>query len=102
VPQFKYLGTTVINTNFIQEEIERRLISGNTSVQKLFSSSLLSKNVKIRIFETLILHLVLYGCDILNLILREERRYWVFGMESDEVTGGWKELSNEELHNLRF
>jgi hypothetical protein len=114
VSQFKYLGTTVINTNFIQEEIKRRLISDNTyyhSVQNLFSSSLLSKNVKIRIYETLILPFILYGCEILSLILREERRYWVFenraleimsGLESDEVTGGWRELPNEELHNLHF
>jgi hypothetical protein len=52
VSQFKYLGTTVTNQNLIQEEIKRRLNSGNTcyhSVQNLLSSRLLSKNVKVRI-----------------------------------------------------
>jgi hypothetical protein len=52
VSQFKYLGTTVTNQNFIQEEIKRRLNSGNAcyhSVQNLLSSRLLSKNLKIRI-----------------------------------------------------
>jgi hypothetical protein len=53
--QFKYLGTTVTNQNFIQEEIKRRLTSGNAcyhSVQKLLSSRLQYKNLKIRIYKT--------------------------------------------------
>jgi hypothetical protein len=52
--QFKYLGTTVTNQNLIQEEIKRRLNSGNAcyhSVQNILSSRLLSKNVKIRIYK---------------------------------------------------
>jgi hypothetical protein len=52
VSQFKYLGTTVTYQNLIQEEIKRRLNSGNAcyhSVQNLMSSRLLSKNLKIRI-----------------------------------------------------
>jgi hypothetical protein len=55
VSHFKYLGMTVINKNFIQEEIKRRLNSGNAcyrSVQNLLSFSLLSKNVKIRMYKT--------------------------------------------------
>jgi hypothetical protein len=58
VPQFKYLGTTVTDENLIQEEIKRRLNSGNAcchSVQNLLSSRLLSKNLKIRIYKTIIL-----------------------------------------------
>jgi hypothetical protein len=65
VSQFKYLGTTVTNQNLIQEEIKRRLNSGTAcyhSVQNLLSSSLLSKNLKIRIYKTIILPVVLYEC----------------------------------------
>jgi ribosomal protein S2 len=50
VAQFRYLGTTITNQNLIQEEIKRRLNSGNASyhsVQNLLSSRLLSKNIKI-------------------------------------------------------
>jgi hypothetical protein len=55
VEQFRYLGTTVINQNLIQEEIKRRLNSGSVcyhSVQNLLSSRLLSRNVKIRTHKT--------------------------------------------------
>jgi hypothetical protein len=60
-------GTTVTNQNLIQEEIKRRLNSGNAcyhSVQNLLSSCLLLKNLKIRIHKTIILPVVLYGCEI--------------------------------------
>jgi hypothetical protein len=66
VSRFKYLGTTVTNQNLIQEEIKRRLNSGNAcyhSVQNLLSSRLLSKNLKIRIYGIIILPVVLYGCE---------------------------------------
>jgi ribosomal protein S2 len=66
VSQFKYLGTTLTNQNFIQEKIKRRLDSGNAcyhSVQNRLSSRLLSKNVKIRIYKTIIFPVVLYGCE---------------------------------------
>jgi hypothetical protein len=66
VGQFRYLGTTITNLNLIQEEIKRRLNSGNAcyhSVQNLLSSPLLSKNIKIRIYKTIILPVVLYGCE---------------------------------------
>jgi flagellar basal body rod protein FlgG len=52
VEEFKYVGTTLTNQNSIQEEIKSRLNSGNAcchSVQNLLSSSLLSKNLKIKI-----------------------------------------------------
>jgi hypothetical protein len=55
VTQFRYLGTTVTNQNLIQEEIKRRLNSGNAcyhSVQNLFSSHLLSKSIKIKIYNS--------------------------------------------------
>ena len=78
-------------------------------MQNLLSSSLLSKNLKIKIYRTIILPVVLYGCEIWSLTLREERRLRVFenrvlrrifGPKRDEVTGEWRKLHNEELNNL--
>jgi hypothetical protein len=66
VAQFRYLATTVTNQNLIQEEIKRRLNSGNAcyhSVQKLLSSHLF-KNVKIRIYKTIILPVVFMGVKL--------------------------------------
>jgi hypothetical protein len=64
----------------------------------------LLKNVTVKIYETIILHVVLYGCETWSLTLREEHRLRVlrriFGLKRDEVTGGWKKLHNEELPNL--
>jgi len=62
--QLKYLVTKLMNQNSIQEEIKSRLKAGNASycsVQNLLSSSLLSKNKKIKIYRTIILPIVLYG-----------------------------------------
>ena len=70
VEQFKYLGTALTNLNYIQEETKSKLKSGNTcyhSVQNLLSSSLLSKNLQIKTHRTIILPLVLYGCDTWSL-----------------------------------
>jgi hypothetical protein len=112
VSQFKYLGTTVTNQNLIQEQIKRRLNSDNAcyySFQNFLSYCLLSKNVKIRIYKTIILPVVLYGCEIWSLTLREERRLRVFenrvlrrifGPKRDEATGEWRELHNEEIRDL--
>ena len=74
VEEFKYLGTTLTNQNSIQEESKSRLKLGNVgchSVQNLLSSSLLSKNLKIKIYGTIILPVVLYGCETWLLTLRE-------------------------------
>jgi hypothetical protein len=96
----------------IQEEIKRRLDSGNVcyhSVQNLLSSRLLSKNLKIRIYKTIILPVVLYGCETWSLTLREEHRLRafenrvlrrIFGPKRDEVTGEWRKLHNEVLRDL--
>jgi len=112
VEEFKYLGTTLTNQNYIQEEIKSRLKSGNAcyySVQNLLSSRLLSKNLKIKMYRTIILPVVLHGCETWSLTLREERRLRVFenrvlrsvfGSKRDEVTGEWRKLYNEELRDL--
>ena len=72
------------------------------------SSSLLSKHLKIKIYRTVILPVVLYGCETWSLTLREERKLRVFenivlrifGPRRDEVTGEWRRLHNEELNDL--
>ena len=105
------MGTTVTNQNSIQEEIKSRFKSGNAychSVQNLLSSSSLLKNLKIKIYRTIILPVVLYGCETWSLTLREERELRVikngvlrriFGPKRN-VTGEWRKLHNEELNDL--
>ena len=75
----------------------------------LLSSRLLSKNLKMKIYRTIILPVVLYGCETWSLTLREERKLRVFenmvlrrifGTRRDEVTGEWRRLHNEELKDL--
>jgi hypothetical protein len=96
----------------MHEEIKRKLKSGNAcyySVQNLLYSSLLSKNVKIKIYRTIILYVLYYGCETWSLTLREECRLRVFenrvlrrifGPKRDEVTGEWRRLHNKELYAL--
>ena len=78
-------------------------------MQNLLSSRLLSKNLKIKIYRTIILSIVLYGCETWSLTWREERKLRVFenmvlrgifGPRKDEVTGEWRRLHNEELNDL--
>jgi len=99
VEVFKYLGTTLTNKNSIREEIKCRLRSGNAcyhSVQNLFSFRLLSRKLKIKIYRTIMLPFVLYGCEAWSLTLREERKLRmfenivlrkIFGPRRDDVTG---------------
>ncbi|KAJ4426471.1 hypothetical protein ANN_27285 [Periplaneta americana] len=112
VEKFKRLGATVTDINDTREEIKRRINMGNAcyySVEKLLSSSLLSKNLEVRIYKTVILPVVLYGCETWTLTLKEEQRLRVFenkvlrkifGAKRDEVTEEWRKLHNAELHAL--
>jgi hypothetical protein len=78
-------------------------------LQNILSSRLLSKNLKTRIYKTIILPVVPYGCETWCLTLREEHRLRVFenrvlkrifGPKRDEMTGEWRKLHNEELRDL--
>jgi len=78
-------------------------------VQNLLSSCLLSKKLKIKIYRTIILPVVLYGGETWSLTLKEEHRLRVFenrvlrrvfGPKRDEVTGEWRKLHNEDLSDL--
>jgi hypothetical protein len=76
---------------------------------ELVSVTLSSEGLKIRIYKTIILPVVLYGCETWPLTLREEHRLRVlenrvlrriFGPKRDEVSGEWRKLHNEELRDL--
>jgi hypothetical protein len=111
--KFKYLGATPTNQNDIRDEIKSRLNSENAcyySVQNLLSSRLISKNLKIKIYKTVILPVVLYGCETWSLILGEEHRLRVFenrvlrkifGPKREE-DGSWRKLHNDELQYPYF
>ena len=101
-----------MNQNSIQEEIKIRLKSGNGcyhSEKNLSSSSLLTKSIKIKIHGTIILSVVLYGCETWLLSLSEECRQNVlenrvlrriFRPKTDKVKGEWRKLHNEEFNGL--
>ena len=112
VEHFKYLGTNLTNQNSVHEEIQSRLKSGNAcyhAVQNVLFSSLLSKNLKIKIYRTIILPVVVYWCETRSFTLREELRLKVFeskvlrrvfGPNRDEVTVEWRKLHKEDLSDL--
>jgi hypothetical protein len=111
VEKFKYLGATLTNQNDIHDKIKSRLNSGNVcyySVQNLLSFRLISKNLKIKTYKTVILPVVLHGCETWSLTMREEHTLRVFenrvltrifGPEREEDES-WGKLHNDELHSL--
>ena len=95
-------------TSSFDDETKRRLKAGNSyySVKTLLSSRFLSKNLKIKIY-TILLPVVLYGCEAWSLTLWEECRLMVFekGIQRrifgprKDANGEWRRLHNEELHS---
>jgi hypothetical protein len=96
----------------MHKEIKSRLNSGNTcyhSFQSLLSSCPLSGNIKIKIYKTMILPVVLCGCETWPVAFREEHRLGlfenrvlrrIFGPKRNEEMGKWRKLQNVKLHNL--
>jgi hypothetical protein len=101
----KYLGMTLTNQNLIHEEIKSRLNSGDACYHSFYNILLSAfKNIKIKIYRTIILYVDLYRCETWSLILREacglrvfENRvlHRIFRPKRDEVIGGWRQLCNK-------
>ena len=110
VEKFRYLEITVTNTNDIREEIKRRINMGNAcyySLEKISSSRLLSKKLKVKTYKIIILPAVLYGCETWSLTLKEEHRLRVFESKilrkifktkRDEIEGEWRKLTLSYMH----
>ena len=100
------------NTNDIREEIKRRINMGNAcyySQEKILSSHLLSKKLKVNTYKIIIIPVVLYSSETLSLTLREEHMLRVFenkvlreifGAKRDEITGDRRKYHNAELQAL--
>jgi len=109
VNKFTYLGAYVTSKNEVTEEIKSRLVSGNAcfySVQKLLTSRLISRKLKLKIYRTAILP---DGCESWSTTLADEHKLRVFeskvlrkiyGPKRDEMTGEWRRLHNEEQQGL--
>jgi hypothetical protein len=109
VAEFSYLETR--NQNLVHGEINSRLNLSNAwyhSVQNLLASQLLSKYLQIEIYKSIILLVVLFGCETWSVTLREKHRLKIFesrvpkrifALKRDEMIGGWRKQCNE-LQNV--
>jgi hypothetical protein len=111
VAKFKYLGTALTYQNDIHDKITSRLNCRNACyylVQNVLPSYLIPKNIRMKIYKTVILLVVLYGCETWSLTLRKEHRQRFFEnrvlrtifrpkREEDRLL---RKLHNDELHSL--
>jgi hypothetical protein len=87
VAELKYLVTTLTNQNNIYDETKSKLNSGNAcyhSVHNLLSFRLISKSLKIKIYKTVVLPVVLYGCETWSITLGEEHKLRIFENSVEE------------------
>jgi hypothetical protein len=87
VAKFKYLGTTLTDQKRIHDEIKSRINLGNAcyhSVHSLLSSHMLSRNIKVKIYRTIILQGVLYGCETWSVTLRKKQTEGVRDQGAEE------------------
>jgi hypothetical protein len=84
-------------------------MTATIQLQNLLASRPLFENVKIKMYKTINVHVVLYGCETWSLILKEDHRQRVFekrvlrgifGPRNDEIMGGWRKLHNDGLYNF--
>lgn len=112
VSHFNFLGSVLTNGNKIKVEIDTRLKKGNNcyyGLGKVLSAKAVSNNLKVQIYMTLILPVVLYGSETWPLRKAEQMRLEVFGRKilrrifgpcKDDQTGEWRKRHNQELQNL--
>jgi hypothetical protein len=107
VQSFKYLGSIINVTNDIEEEVKTRIMQGNRcfyALKHLFTSSLVSRNTKLRLFKTIIRPIVMYGCETWSLTQKQDERLATFerkvlrsicGAVCEQ--GRWRIRTNREL-----
>jgi hypothetical protein len=111
VEKFKYLGCTVTDTNTREEEINIRTQNAlrcAAALHKALVSKLLSRNTKIRIYKTVIRPILMYGCEIWALTLKEENRLLVTERRilrkilgpAKKEDGGWRMRKNREIEEM--
>jgi len=108
VNKFKHLGAYITSKNGVTEEIKIRLVSGNACFYSL-PSQLISRKLKLKIYRTVILPVILYGCESWSRTLSDEHKLRVFenkvlrkiyGPKRGATTGEWRRLHNEKFHGL--